>query len=443
MSEMKKDDLIYTAFREKETLPPSWETRAMALIAERRNQVKKSAFARILSHRMAAVGLALLLIMPAAVYAGFQLLGAEDVAQLMDNAALAEAFDCQERDVVTVVDGNYTISLLGIISEETAENYDSAASSDKGSTYAAVAVQRTDGQPIETYDDAEFYISPLIEGLNPKEWNIAAFGNSCSKILRDGVLYVIAEWDDFAVFGDRQLYVAVIEDALAPMPEAVCYDETTGQISANSAYDKANVIFSVESDVKKADSAAAEKKIQEICQKREAEQRAAYMDPGIRKTQTDGVTFMTQNGRTYDNQWSLSLFVDGANIKSVTVQANRGKILQPERISKVEYEQLCRELEKQGMSGENSKGIRLQAVQGQYLVIDSTKAQSRIQVDWHRLSADMWGEEALIVCQKPNKAEGMEFEIIVTRNDGSKVRKVLQCSGITDDGRIQCQFAEF
>ena len=151
---------------------------------------------------------------------------------------------------------------------------------------------------------------------------------------------------------------------------------------------------------------------------------------------------MTQNGWAEGDQWRLFLFVDSPNIKSVTVQASRGKLLQPECISRAEYERLSLDMEKQSVSGANPKNIRLQAVQGQYFVIDPAKAQSRIQVDWHRLSAGMWGEEALIVCQEPDEAKGMEFEIIVTGTDGSKVIKVLQCSGLTDYGRIPCRFSE-
>lgn len=432
MSEERLDRLLQAAYREGETAPRSWADRTASAMGAGTKASKRKG----LSRRMAVLTVILLLAMPAGVYAGFRLLGAGEAALLMDKAALAEAFERQESEIVTARSSDFAISLLGLVSGELVETYAAETATEKvsdASTYVVVAIQRRDGQPIENYREAEFYISPLIEGLDPKIYNIAAFENSCSKILKDGVLYAVAEWDDFEIFADRKLYVAVIEDALAPLPDSVLYDEKTGQISLNRQYEKASALFEVKTDAGKADPAAAKEKIVQI-RKKADDENSKSIDGNIQRAETEGITFMTQNGHMEGGRWRLSLFVSGDSIQSVTVGASRGKLLQPQIISRAEYERLSQEMEEQKVSGGRYPGLGLQATRGLYFLIDPAEAKARIQVDWTRFSKDMWGEEALVVLQEPKEAAGTEFEIVVTKKDGSRVSKTIRCRGLAEDG---------
>lgn len=83
----------------------------------------------------------------------------------MEREELAKVFDKETTDIVTKTDGDYTVSLLGMVSGGQLDAFDLNAEDAAKRNYVALAVQRSDGKPIEDYDKPGISVSPLIGGI--------------------------------------------------------------------------------------------------------------------------------------------------------------------------------------------------------------------------------------------------------------------------------------
>lgn len=113
--------------------------------------------------------------------------------------------------------------------------------SEEGDTYVILAVERLDGTPMpdtssDEYSEITLFVSPLIQGLAPWQYNMASMGGSHSTTVKDGVLYRIIACDDIALFADRRIYLCITDTTFYPA-EAYDYNETDGTISRNEAYE--------------------------------------------------------------------------------------------------------------------------------------------------------------------------------------------------------------
>ncbi|MDE6675628.1 MAG: hypothetical protein K2K19_12610, partial [Acetatifactor sp.] len=156
----------------------------------------------------AATAAVLLLMLAGAsgtVYAAWQLYTAEEVARHVHDRKLARAFhenaeqqttEQQEAGQQIAVRenvqsyGGYRVTLLGVASGEDISDYPMGAGTEHiqtDRTYAAVAIQREDGSPM--VEDDSFFVSPLIQGYNPVEYNAVTMRGSASFFEEDGVLY--------------------------------------------------------------------------------------------------------------------------------------------------------------------------------------------------------------------------------------------------------------
>lgn len=165
--------------------------------------------------------------------------------------------------------GDYRFTLLGIASGDVLVKSDvSEAINDLKSTYVAIAIERLDGQPMpstsdDAYGEESFFVSPLIQGLMPWQYNIASMNGGYTDTVVDGVHYRLLECDDVIKFADRKLYICISNttfyDAMA-----YNYDESTGEITRNESYEGINVLFDLPTDASKADPAAAEQYLKEL-----------------------------------------------------------------------------------------------------------------------------------------------------------------------------------
>lgn len=158
--------------------------------------------------------------------------------------------------------GEYRFTLLGIASGEAwVQSSLSQQITDLQGMYAAVAIERLDGTSMadtsdEQYAELRFFISPLIAGLKPWQYNIVSMNGGYTDIVEDGILYRLISCDDIALFADRELYLC-ISDTVFYDTNAYQYDENSGKISRNTEYDGINLLFSLPIDASKADRAAA------------------------------------------------------------------------------------------------------------------------------------------------------------------------------------------
>lgn len=203
----------------------------------------------------------------ATVYAAWKYLTPDQVAEVAEDLKLAEAFRGKDAVAVNEVQecGKYRITLLGIVSGKNLSQYistDYAGNLQDNRTYVVTAIENADGtkRPDTSDDDYgkdPFLVSPLIQGLNPKDYNIITMNGSYFEMVEDGIQYRIAECDNVEMFADREVYLCVSDGSFYNI-EAYQYDESSGVISRNESYQGVNALFTLPFDQEKADKQAAE-----------------------------------------------------------------------------------------------------------------------------------------------------------------------------------------
>lgn len=200
------------------------------------------------------------------VYAAWKYLSPAQVAGEMQDNSLAKAFLSEEALVIneSQESGGYRVTLLSMVSGAMISDYETFLA--KGSiqeekTYAVVAIENADGTAFskpweETYENPEFFVSPLIGGYSPMVYNLASMGGSYGEIWSEGILYQLIECDNVEIFADRALYLCVNEGMFYDA-EAYVFEEATGEIKRNEEYEGLNALFILPVDEAKANPVKA------------------------------------------------------------------------------------------------------------------------------------------------------------------------------------------
>lgn len=267
------DELLKNALSAKEE-PDYWLNQSIIKQIEEKenaNMSKKNRRMRIPA--VAMLTAAVVVAGSASVYAAWKYLTPQQVAEINEDQGLAAAFQSEDAVAVGEVQecGDYRVTLLGIVSGENLSKY--AAMDDSGNilndrTYVVTAIENADGTPRpdtseDDYGEDPFFVSPLIEGLNPSIYNSVTMGGGYSEMVEDGVQYRIAECDNVEKFADRQVYLCV-NDGMFYNNDAYTYDEQSGAISRNEQYQGVNALFTLPLDKSKADKKAAEEYVKQI-----------------------------------------------------------------------------------------------------------------------------------------------------------------------------------
>lgn len=266
------DDLLKYALSSKiepddrlnqEILKKAWKKEAEIMGTQKRKRIP------------AAVALAVLVLSVGSftVYAAWKYLTPGQVAEVTKDKGLAAAFNGEDAVAVHEVQeyGNYRITLLGIVSGRRLSEFisqDGQGNVYDDRTYVVTAIEHTDGTPRpdtseESYGKDPFFISPLIEGLDPAQYNIVTMNGCYSEIVEDGIQYRIAECDNVEIFADREIFLCV-SDGTFYNTEAYQFDKESGAISRNESYQGTNALFTLPLEKKKADKRAAEDYIREM-----------------------------------------------------------------------------------------------------------------------------------------------------------------------------------
>ncbi len=195
------------------------------------------------------------------VYAAWKYMSAADVAQNMQDTKLVEAFLSEKAHVIneTQCHGDYQVTLLSIVSGEMLSEYPYNGKNEdivSDRTYAVVAIENIREIPMPDtsengYGELEFFVSPLIGNYNPAVYNIVSMSGNYTDMTEDGILYRLLECDNVEMFAEHNLYLCVSEGMFFDA-EAYHYDEVTGQISRNEAYEGLNALFKLPVDISKA-----------------------------------------------------------------------------------------------------------------------------------------------------------------------------------------------
>ena len=197
--------------------------------------------------------------------------------------------------------GDYLVTLLGIAPGEalTEQGVDNVSN---GGMYIVVAIENADGTPMadaSEYGEKEmsFFVSPLVQGLRPWEYNAVYFSGSFSQFTEQGVAYRVVECDNILAFADRELYVCATDTTFYDN-EAYHYDEATGVITRNEEYRGMNALFSLPVDPSLADPQAAAAYLERLEEEKHAETSdAADESVGDVKALMEEIREKMENGR--------------------------------------------------------------------------------------------------------------------------------------------------
>lgn len=250
----------------KATLSPS-ECPSEELNQKILNQIKESGKIKMKSKKiLMAASIALcVLLLPTSIYAAYKYLSPKEAAIEVGDNLLSEAFEKDGKEVIqTITDGEYKVTYLGHVSGKSiSESVGSSWDLHPERTYVAVAIEKADGTDMSKDFDESLFITPLIQGLKPWQYNIASMNGSYAADVIDGVHYRIIECDNVEIFADRNLYLAVSDTNFYSV-EAFNYDETSGLITVNEDYKGTNVLFPMELDPAKADSKKAQEYLEQL-----------------------------------------------------------------------------------------------------------------------------------------------------------------------------------
>ena len=173
------------------------------------------------------------------VYAAGVLLNAPQAAEAMG-----------ESDVAALFEGDEAVAVNETQSDAT--------------TYAVVAVRKSDGTPMPEVTDAadDFYPSETfaqpvlaIPELDPMAYTLHV-ETIC--MTADGVRYLLVACDNVEIFADRDVVLCVSTGGSGFSNFAFHYDEATGAITAEPDYAGVNLVFDLPLDAAKADPTAAQ-----------------------------------------------------------------------------------------------------------------------------------------------------------------------------------------
>lgn len=262
--------------------------------AKETKQMKKRNMRKIAA--TAACAVMVLVAGSATAYAAWKYLAPRQVAEQFEDQKLAKAF---EREGVFVNEtqsiGGYDITLLGIVSGEFISEYLSTENGDVLSdrSYVVTAIANADGTPMpktseEAYNETSFFVSPMISGYNPMQYNAYTLHGGYSETVQDGISYRIMECSNIEVFADRTLYLGVT-DGFSPNNEAFLFDETSGEISRNENFKGVNALFILPIDEKKANPEAAEEMIRSIAEPGDAESDETDIDAFVKRITPENI----------------------------------------------------------------------------------------------------------------------------------------------------------
>lgn len=249
------------------TAEPSEELNNKILLRAKENENMKLRKKRIFIITAAAV-----IACAATAAAAIRYLAPKEIAQSVSDNSLAKAFESKDAVEVNEIQeyGGYRVTFLGVISGSGLSDFTASADGVEleDRTYAVTAIEKSDGTPMpsasdDNYGEVSFLVSPLIKGLNPIHFNAFTMNGGYTDIVKDGILYRLAECDNVEMFADRGAYLCV-STSMSYDINAYNYDEKTGDITRNNNYDGLNALFELPLDKSRADRDEADKYIKEI-----------------------------------------------------------------------------------------------------------------------------------------------------------------------------------
>ncbi|MEE0418515.1 MAG: hypothetical protein UDG86_00545 [Lachnospiraceae bacterium] len=295
--EKRIHELLKHALSEKWEPTEELNKRILKQIEEGQNMQKKNGCRKRKVVPGLALAAVLILLMGVTCFAAVKLLSLKQVVEKMENPEIEKAFESKDAVKIdqTVIKNGYEITLMGIARGEQIQNFDRENPEIQSkSTYAVVAIAKEDGTPMDmegenAYDEL-FFISPLVKGLEPWQYNIGTMNGSYCEDIVDGIRYRIIQCDDIEIFADRGVYLSVLGGGFYNS-DAYHFDEKSGEITANKEYNGINLLFDLPLDAGKANPEEATRYLNELEEqwKSDTERNRAENSEDAQTLDTDGI----------------------------------------------------------------------------------------------------------------------------------------------------------
>ena len=202
---------------------------------------------------------AIIALLSTSVYAVTYLLSAREVAEKTGLSDIAERFNENSFDIVTITDKGYSVSFHGIVNSEELVYLDEDAVYEER-TYAVYSIANEDGTPLSLIDGMPLSFTPVIDGIRT---DIAfALTESASGIEKDGILYYIFNYQDLEIFADKNVSFAVFE-GFFPNSQIFTMDKD-GKTDYSENYIGFKGMFELPLDKAKADPEKAKKLLESM-----------------------------------------------------------------------------------------------------------------------------------------------------------------------------------
>ena len=191
-------------------------------------------------------------------YAASRWLSPAQVADMVGNPALAQAFESTDAVTVnqTVHTGSLSVTLAGLVSGEGLSNLTDQA--DQAHTYAVIILESLDGTPLdgETFPFLDYTVTPMVAGFTPWSVNNWTLDSGVTGFARDGVYYYLLDVKNLEMFADHTVYVAFYQGASPSLDYFVMAED--GTISFAEKFEGPRALFTLPLEQSKADPAAVE-----------------------------------------------------------------------------------------------------------------------------------------------------------------------------------------
>lgn len=179
-----------------------------------------------------------------------------DVANRLEDTALAAAFETEGAVLMnqTVESEDYRFALAGLISGKGLSEF--TQDLEESRTYIVASVARIDGAPIDALEQS-FTFTPLVEGYAPWMVNAWTLCGGYSNFTVDGVVYYLFDCKSVEIFADHTVYLAAYEGSNFPNQDMFAMADD-GSISFAEGVEGARWFFTLPLDESKADPIAAE-----------------------------------------------------------------------------------------------------------------------------------------------------------------------------------------
>ncbi len=158
--------------------------------------------------KILAVVAALIMLFSIGAFAIGYLLSADEVADTLGKKEIAQLFRGSEVQAKSVTDGEYTVTLLGLVSGEVLKRTD--VDVDEMRSYVVISIEKNDGSALSLVGGMPLKMVPVAEGHSPLEM----WGNvmsSASGMEKNGILYYLFDCESLEPYMDKNISIVVFE----------------------------------------------------------------------------------------------------------------------------------------------------------------------------------------------------------------------------------------